>query len=108
MLHVKSCRYAEDYKLALQFNNGTEGIIDLQDLPESGTVFAPLKDKKLFRKAKLEEWGVVTWLNGTLDIAPEYLFFLINKTNPEFKNLFIQWGYLQTLVMQEYQRQIKI
>ena len=51
--------------------------------------------KELFRKAKLEEWGVVTWLNGTLDIAPEYLFFLINKTNPKFKNLFIQWGYLQ-------------
>ena len=48
MLHVKSCRYAEDYKLALQFDNGTEGIVDLQDLPESGTVFAPLKDKGCF------------------------------------------------------------
>ena len=32
MLHVESCRYAEDYKLALQFDNGTEGIVDLQYL----------------------------------------------------------------------------
>ena len=95
MLHIKSCRYAEEYKLALQFDNGTEGIADLKDLSDSGTVFAPLKDKEIFRQVKLEDWGVVTWLNGTLDIAPEYLFFLINREKSEFKNLFLQWGYLE-------------
>lgn len=57
MLHIKSCRYTEDYKLAVQFDNGTEGIADLRDLPENGTVFAPLKDKEVFCKAKLEKWG---------------------------------------------------
>lgn len=95
MLHIKSFRYAEDYKLALQFDNGIEGIADLQNLPESGTVFEPLRDKEIFRTAKLEEWGVITWLNGTLDVAPEYLFFLINKSKPELEDLFIKWGYLQ-------------
>ena len=95
MLHIKSCRYAEEYKLALQFDNGTEGIADLKELPYSGVVFAPLKDKEIFRQVKLEDWGVITWLNGALDIAPEYLFFLINRDKSEFKNLFLQWGYLE-------------
>lgn len=50
MLHIIACRYTEDYKLALQFDNGTEGIVDLKDLPVSGTIFAPLKDQEIFRK----------------------------------------------------------
>ncbi|MFN8770733.1 MAG: DUF2442 domain-containing protein [Neisseriaceae bacterium] len=75
-------------------DNGTDGIADLKDLPEDGTVFAPLKDKEIFRNVHLEKWGGITWLNGTLDIAPEYLFFLINQSKPEFKDLFQKWGYL--------------
>lgn len=94
MLHIKSCKYTEDYKLALKFDNGTEGIADLKELPEDGTVFAPLKNKELFRKVKLEKWGGITWLDGTLDIAPEYLFFLTNKENIKYRKLFLEWGYL--------------
>ena len=33
------------------------------------------------------------WANG-FDIAPEYLFFLANKNNLEYKELFTKWGYL--------------
>lgn len=93
MLHIKECKYTEDYKLALKFDNGTEGIVDLKELPESETVFYPLKDKSVFQNVKLE-WGTITWLDGELDIAPEYLFFLINQNNSEFKELFVKWGYL--------------
>ncbi len=42
-LHVTSVRYMKDYKLKLTFNNGAEGVVDLQD-ELYGEVFEPLKD----------------------------------------------------------------
>lgn len=36
--------------------------------------------------------GVICWNNG-FDIAPEYLFFLANMYNSEYKSLFLEWGY---------------
>jgi hypothetical protein len=38
--------------------------------------------------------GVICW-NNSFDITPEYLFYLANKDNPEYKNLFLEWGYLK-------------
>lgn len=95
MLHIKSCRWVEDYKLALLFDNGTEGIADLQDLPVTGSVFEPLKDKEIFKNFQLLYSGVTTWLDGTLDVAPEYLYFLANKNKPELRKQFQGWGYIE-------------
>ncbi|MDQ5920918.1 MAG: hypothetical protein QG673_974 [Pseudomonadota bacterium] len=93
MLHIIDCKYISGYQLALTFDNGTNGIADLKDLPNEGNVFQPLKDIEVFKNIKLDH-GVTTWLNGQLDIAPEYLFFLVNKDNLEYKELFTEWGYL--------------
>jgi hypothetical protein len=93
MLHILKCKYLGEYKLELTFDNDTTGIADLKSLPQAGTVFEPLKDIALFKNIKLEYGGVVTWLDGQLDIAPEYLFYLANKLNPKYSNLFEQWGY---------------
>lgn len=94
MLHIKSCEWIGDYKLALQFDNGAKGIADLKDLPKTGSVFEPLQDKNVFKNFKLQYGGVTTWLDGALDIAPEYLFFLANKNKAEFHQKFQQWGYV--------------
>ena len=94
MLHILNYKYLGEYKLELTFDNDTTGIVDLKNLPQVGTVFEPLKDVALFKKIKLEHGGVVTWLDGKLDIAPEYLFYLANKLNPKYSNLFKKWGYI--------------
>jgi len=94
MLHVLKCEYVSGYKLELTFDNHTTGIADLCDLPKSGTVFEPLQDVEVFKNITLQYGGVTTWLDGKLDIAPEYLFFLANRTNLEYGSLFKEWGYI--------------
>jgi hypothetical protein len=71
LLHVVSVEYLDNYQLKLTFNNGIEGIVDLE--PELyGEIFEPLKDKSLFQKVFLTS-RTIEWPNGA-DFAPEFLF----------------------------------
>ena len=71
LLHVVSVKYLDNYQLKLTFNNGIEGIVDLE--PELyGEIFEPLKDKSLFQKVFLTS-RTIEWPNGA-DFAPEFLF----------------------------------
>jgi hypothetical protein len=71
LLHVVSVEYLDNYQLKLTFNNGIEGIVDLeQEL--YGEIFEPLKDKSLFQKVFLTS-RTIEWPNGA-DFAPEFLF----------------------------------
>ena len=71
-LHVLDAKYVRDYVLWLRFNDGTEGEIDLS-CELDGEMFAPLKDKGLFRQFRVdEELETVVWVNGA-DFAPEFL-----------------------------------
>lgn len=70
-LHVVSVEYVDNYQLKLTFNNGIEGIVDLeQEL--YGEIFEPLKDKSLFQKVFVTS-RTIEWPNGA-DFAPEFLF----------------------------------
>ena len=69
-LHVIDAEYDEKYQLKLKFNNGAEGIVDLEE-ELHGEVFEPLKDLEEFRKFKLTS-RTIEWPNGA-DFAPEYL-----------------------------------
>ena len=63
--------YLENYQLKLIFNNGIQGIVDLeQEL--YGEIFEPLKDKSLFQKVFVTS-RTIEWSNGA-DFAPEFLF----------------------------------
>ena len=42
-------------------------------LIEQYEYFAPLRDKRVFSRFDLDGW-TVTWLNGSVDIAPEHLY----------------------------------
>jgi len=71
LLDVVSVEYLDNYQLKLTFNNGIEGIVDLE--PELyGEIFEPLKDKSLFQKVFLTS-RTIEWPNRA-DFAPEFLF----------------------------------
>lgn len=75
-LHVTAVEYVGDYKLQLCFNNGAQGVVDLeQEL--YGEIFEPLRDKTLFQQAFITS-RTIEWPNGA-DFAPEFLFERIQE-----------------------------
>jgi hypothetical protein len=84
LLRVTDAHYVGDYRLRLSFNNGTQGIVDLE--PELyGEIFEPLRDKRLFREFTVTS-RTIEWPNGA-DFAPEFLFEAAALTsNPDVRN----------------------
>lgn len=76
-LHVTAVEYVGDYKLCLQFNNGAEGVVDLES-ELYGEIFEPLRDKTLFKEVFLSS-RTIEWSNGA-DFAPEFLFEIAQFT----------------------------
>lgn len=81
-LHITNARYQSNYKIWLQFDDGTEGIVDLWD-ECSGEIFEPLQDMIFFKSFILDkESGTIRWPNGA-DFAPEFLKdLLLNADRP--------------------------
>ena len=72
MVRVIDARHVRDYVVWLRFSDGTEGEVDLRK-ELRGEVFAPLRDRKLFRSVAVHpEWHTIAWPNGA-DFAPEFL-----------------------------------
>ena len=70
---VKAMSILPDYRLAVTFQDDTNGIVDFSAVltaRECG-IFEALKDKACFGQARLE-LGVVTWPNGA-DIDPGWM-----------------------------------
>ena len=70
---VKAMSILSDYRLAVSFQDGTNGIADFSSVltaQECG-IFEALKDKVCFDQARLE-LGVVTWPNGA-DMDPGWM-----------------------------------
>ena len=79
---VTKAKYAGDYRLWLEFNDGTAGEVDLENRL-FGEVFEPLRDPKLFRAFRLDETlDTVTWPNGA-DFAPEFLHERVLRAKSE-------------------------
>ncbi|MBI5344721.1 MAG: DUF2442 domain-containing protein [Deltaproteobacteria bacterium] len=71
---IKEARHIEGYKLEITFENGKNGIIDLQEYINKGGVFARFSDFEYFKRFYInKELGVLCWPDG-LDIAPETLY----------------------------------
>jgi len=75
-LEIKKATYLQDYKLRLEFNEGTVMFVDLEH-ELNGKVFEPLKDKEYFRNFMIP-YNTIEWENGA-DFAPEYLFGIGKK-----------------------------
>ena len=72
LLTVKSVRALTDYKLLVSFSTGEKKIIDVSLLLEEPG-FSALKDVSVFN-AVYVDYGTVVWNEGSIDIAPEYLY----------------------------------
>ncbi len=94
MLNVRQARYLEDFDVELEFSDGRHGVANLTT-ELYGPIFEPLKDPRVFAQLRVDdELGTVVWPNGA-DLAPEYLYFLAFKDDPELRAQFEEWGYLK-------------
>lgn len=68
---VKAVNVLPEWRLAVTFNDGVSGIVDLAALINStdAGIFADLQAPDMFAKAYLD-CGAVTWPNGA-DLAPD-------------------------------------
>ena len=57
--------------MILTFSSGERRLFDAAIL--NGPVFEPLKNPEIFQDVSVE-YGVVTWMNGEIDCAPEYMY----------------------------------
>jgi len=92
-LFIEEAKYLNDYKVELKFTNNKIGIADLKD-ELYGTIFEPLKDKKLFSTLKVDkDLDTIVWDNGA-DLAPEFLYFKSFQNEQSLQSQFKEWGYI--------------
>ncbi|MCL4874205.1 DUF2442 domain-containing protein [bacterium] len=71
---VLKAEHIENYKLALSFEDGKTGIVDLSGYIEKGGVFSRFSDFDYFMRFYVDdEADTVCWPDG-VDIAPETLY----------------------------------
>lgn len=69
-----SAKQIEGHRLAVEFEDGRAGVVDIGVFIAKGGVFARLADEEVFRKFKINrDFGVLSW-GDEVDIAPERLY----------------------------------
>jgi hypothetical protein len=79
MNDIRNATYVSDYVVALEFDDGATGKVDLSCYLDRGPVFLPLADLAYFRGFSIEG-GTLAWPNGA-DIAPERLYEMMLEAN---------------------------
>ena len=65
--------YLRDYKIHVTFDDGLQGIIDMEG-ELWGEVFEPLKNIDVFRRFRVDsDLDTIVWTTGA-DLAPEFLY----------------------------------
>ena len=72
-IEVSSIKILDDGMLLVEFSTGETRLFDVTSLLDKGSAFAPLSKEENRRTAKVTH-GVVSWLDGEIDIAPETLY----------------------------------
>jgi hypothetical protein len=72
--HVTKVKPLKDYKLEVEFIDGTHGFVEMEHrvMSSEAGVFAQLMDKTIFSQVHLE-YGAVTWPNE-IDLAPDAMY----------------------------------
>jgi len=70
-IKIKSVKPLNDMIMLLTFSNDETRLFDATIL--DGVVFEPLKKDSIFKNPVIDH-GVVTWLNGEIDCAPEFMY----------------------------------
>ena len=67
----------EPYRLQLRFEDGAEGVVDVQRLVRFSGIFARLSDPKEFASVQVNaELGTIFWPCGA-DLDPDVLYALV-------------------------------
>jgi hypothetical protein len=78
-IDVLKVKVLKDYTLRLQFEDGTQGKVDISKIVPFKDIFEPLKDKSFFSKVSVNiDIGTICWKNGA-DVSPTYLYSQISK-----------------------------
>ena len=83
MVWVVKAELKDFYKILVEFNDGTCGIIDFKKkfTNDHRLIIKELLDLNLFRTVKIEN-DTLCWDNG-VDFAPEYLYEKVKFENKE-------------------------
>lgn len=68
---VESAKPLSDGIIIVTFNTGEKRLLDTTEL--KGEAFEPLKNPDVFASLVIDH-GVMTWNNGDIDCAPEYVY----------------------------------
>ena len=68
-----------DYRLRLLFDDGTDGIVDLESRLW-GPMFGSIRDRDVFGRVRVDaEAGTIVWPNGA-DLSPEMLYREVQRS----------------------------
>lgn len=87
MFRIENVDVLADYRLWLQFNNGTTGEVDLSSLAGRG-VFAAWDDPETFAKVRIGPFGELVWPED-IELCPDALYLQVTGREPKeiFPNL---------------------
>lgn len=70
-IQVSSVNPLDDMIMLITFSTGETRLFDATIL--RGEVFKPLEQEKIFKNPAIDH-GVITWDNGNIDCAPEFMY----------------------------------
>lgn len=70
-IEIVSAIPKENQILEVWFSSGEHGLFNAETL--TGSVFESLKDSAVFKNVAIE-YGTVSWANGSIDVAPEFVY----------------------------------
>lgn len=76
MIKILNARYSENFCIALQFSDGTEGTFDVKAYlkDRQGSLLEALQDEAFFKRFFIDA-GALCWPNG-LELSPQRLHAL--------------------------------
>ena len=83
-MKIREVKYISDYTIAVTFEDGNSGMVNLQDLVEKG-IFKILQDKEKFAKV-YSNGSSIAW-SDELEIDGTNIYLEITGKEPEIRNI---------------------
>ena len=71
IITITDAKITDKYMMLITFSNNEKRVFDASIL--TGSAFEPLKDISAFNDFTISH-GVITWMDGEIDCAPEYIY----------------------------------
>lgn len=81
MRRITKIKVLEGYRIALTFDDGVSGVVDLSDLAGKG-VFTRWRERSFFEQARIGSSGEAVW-GDELDLCPDALYLKATGKKPE-------------------------